>query len=197
MSGSSPNDARVDPSARATLDDRFAIASSASATERLNRPRHLVFLSVVLLVGAFVYLASALSDRASAVRTMKRQQRDADQIIATAEELAMFDERAASDPTSAFGAPIPMMLSRLEDYAKEAGLTQALSHRRGPGETKGGATMYRYPYEIRDPNLENVMLWLQKCVEGIPGVEVQSLRIRPEAQSWYVSVTLTRWERSQ
>lgn len=156
-----------------------------------------MLLSVLALIAAFVYLATTLSDRASAIRAMKRQQREAEKIIATAEELAVFDDRAASDPTSAFGAPIPMMLSRLEESAKAAGLTQALSHRRGPGETKGGATMYRYPYEIRDPNLESVMLWLQECVEGIPGLEVQSLRIRPEAQSWYVSVTLTRWERSQ
>lgn len=197
MNSTPPTSARVDPAARASLDDRFAIASSASSTERVNRPRHLVLLAVLVLIGAFIYLAAALSDRASAIRAMKRQQRDAEKIIATAEELAVFDERAASDPASAFGAPIPMMLSRLEELAKEAGLTQALSHRRGPGETKGGATMYRYPYEIRDPNLESVMLWLQKCVEGIPGLEVQSLRIRPEPQSWYVSVTLTRWERSQ
>ncbi len=197
MTSTLPTSARVDPTARATLDDRFAIASSASATERLNRPRHLVLLSVVLLAGAFLYLASALSERATALRAMKRQQSEAEKIIATAEELALLDERSASDPTSAFGAPIPLMLSRLEEYAREAGLTQALSHRRGPGETKGGATMYRYPYDIRDPNLESVMLWLEKCVEGIPGLEVQSLGIRPEAQSWYVSVTLTRWERIQ
>ncbi|MBX3317772.1 MAG: hypothetical protein KF902_13030 [Phycisphaeraceae bacterium] len=189
--------ARVDPAARASLDDRFAIASSASATERLNRPRHLVLFSLLVLVVAFFYLGSGIGDRASAVRGLKRQQRDAEKVIATANELAVLDARAAADPTSGFGAPMPDVLVRLERFATESGLAQGLSHRRGPGEVKGGATMYRYPYEIRDPNLENVMLWLQRCVSGIPGLEVQSLRIRPEAQSWYVSVTLSRWERSQ
>lgn len=197
MSVSAPMSPRVDPASRASLDDRFAIASSASTTERVNRPRHLVLLATLLLVVSFVYLASATSKRASAMRSMKRQQRDAERVIATAAELATFDQRASTDPTGGFGAPIPLILSRLEGYATEAGLTQSLNHRRGTGETKGGATMYRYPYDIRDPSLENVMLWIQKCVEGIPGLEVQALKIRPEAQAWVVTVTLSRWERSQ
>ena len=189
---------RIDPSARASLDERFEIASAASQAERENRPRHLVLLATVLLAASMIYLSVEASERATARRHLKSRLSEAERIEQMALELERLDNEVEENSAgSGVGTPMPNVLSELEDFAAEAGLRDELSHRRGPGRPEGGATLYTYPYELRDPSLENVMTWLQLSVDGIPGLEVQSIRIRPEVASWSVNVTLSRWERSQ
>lgn len=190
---------RIDPAARASLDERFAVASVAAASERENRPRHLVLVAAVLLAGALMYLGVEAGERATARRQLKNRVAEAEEIQAMTAELKSLDDQVAQNAAGAggVGQPMPDVLSRLEGFATEAGLQEQLSHRRGPGRNEGGATLYTYPYEIRDPSLENVMTWLQKSVEGIPGLEVQSVRLRPEPTAWSVQVTLSRWERVQ
>lgn len=190
--------ARIDPGSRASLDERFAIASAASASERENRPRHLVLLAAVAFAASLVYLSVQASERATAKRQLKSRVAEVERVEGMAAEIQRLDEQIAANAVgSGVGVPMPDVLSRLEGFATEAGLKDPLSHRRGPGRPEGGATLYTYPYEVRDPSLEAVMTWLQKSVEGIPGLEVQSVRIRPEPTAWSVQVTLSRWERSQ
>jgi hypothetical protein len=190
--------ARIDPGSRASLDERFAIASVASASERENRPRHLVLLAAVVFAASLVYLSVQASERSTAKRQLKGRIAEVDRVEGMATEIKRLDEQIAANAAgSGVGVPMPDVLSRLEGFATEAGLKDPLSHRRGPGRNEGGATLYTYPYEVRDPSLESVMTWLQKSVEGIPGLEVQSVRIRPEPTAWSVQVTLSRWERSQ
>lgn len=189
---------RIDPAARASLDERFAIASVAAASERENRPRHLVLGAIVLLVASLIYLSVEAGERGTARRQLKGRMTEAEGIEAMAAELVRLDQQVSENSSGGgLGTPMPDVLSRLEGFATEAGLRDQLSHRRGPGRSEGGATLYTYPYEVRDPSLENVMTWLQKSVEGIPGLEVQSVRIRPEETLWSVQVTLSRWERVQ
>lgn len=192
------NAPRIDPTTRASLDERFDVASAAAQAERENRPRHLVLLATVLFAASLIFLSVEASERGAARRQLKSRVVEAERIETMAMEIKRLDDQLAQNAAgSGVGVPMPDVLSRLENFASEAGMRDPLSHRRGPGRNEGGATLYTYPYELRDPSLEHVMTWLQKSVDGIPGLEVQSIRIRPEIASWSVNVTLSRWERSQ
>lgn len=189
---------RTDPARRATLDDRFALASAAAGSERRNRPTLAVTLAILVLVGSIIYLLTAMSDLAEARRVARRQSQEATRLVQMVEELRTLEAKASQTANDGLGVPITDILTRFERYATEAGLVQPLSHRRGPGEPRAGGTLYRYTYEIRDPSLSSVMRWFELVTSGIAGTEIQSLKIRPEqgANTWYVSVTLQRWERS-
>lgn len=188
--------ARIDPGRRASPDERFALAAAAAGSERRNRPRHLVIFATILLVASLIYLGVAVGERGRARAVVGRQTREAERLAAMAAELVKLEQQAAASATGGVGAPMSDLTSRLERFAADAGLVQPLNHRRGAGEPRGGAVLYRYPYDIRDPSLENVMTWFQKSVEGIPGLEIQSLKIRPEPNAWFVQVTFSRWERT-
>jgi hypothetical protein len=69
---------------------------------------------------------------------------------------------------------------------------------RTPVETKGaGVQRVRFEYRaVRDEKLEALLGWLGQATEDIPGLEVFSVTIKPEAAGWLMDVVFTRWERT-
>jgi hypothetical protein len=58
-----------------------------------------------------------------------------------------------------------------------------------------GTRQVQLTFDIRDPSMEALVQFMQRAVAEVPGLEVQSIQIKPEAQVWYLQVKFARWER--
>jgi hypothetical protein len=182
----------------ATPEERRAeLAALAARTRRANEPRSLVVLAGVgVLVSAVVLGLSVLSYVGAALEARAERER-AGAIATRVAHLRALGERASTDAADA-GESITRFRSRIDRAGVEAGLRDPL---RVPAEaipdidrTKG-TRQVQLTFDIRDPSMEALVQFMQRAVAEVPGLEVQSIQIKPEAQVWYLQVKFARWER--
>jgi hypothetical protein len=181
----------------ATPEERRAeLAALAARTRRANEPRSLVVLAGVgVLVSAVVLGLSVLSYVGAALEARAERER-AGAIATRVAHLRALGERASTDAADA--GESTRFRSRIDRAGVEAGLRDPL---RVPAEaipdidrTKG-TRQVQLTFDIRDPSMEALVQFMQRAVAEVPGLEVQSIQIKPEAQVWYLQVKFARWER--
>jgi len=109
-------------------------------------------------------------------------------------------EAAGSQDNGADGlAPISDFLSRVEGYARDAGLESKLSIPVPRRDRSRGLVRVRHVYtNITDPSLEHLFRWVELTQEKIPGLFVLSLTLKPAGnRGWSMDITFARWERGE
>jgi hypothetical protein len=180
-------------------DMRLALTSAAARAERANQPRHLVLLSAAVLAGALLMLALAWRSYAAARASLDDQRTQAARVVETAARLRALRQARDQDDGSRTGVASQQVLTRIEQLGREAGLRDRLVAPRTNSARPQGATAVRttWEYDVRDPSLGAIMDWCTRVPEQMPDLEVYAIRVRPEAQAWFVTVTFRRWERAE
>lgn len=184
--------------ARLTPDDRYELATRAQSQHRLNSPRHLIMLGLLLLVVSLIVLGVAWQTRASAIDSNEKAARDLVRIENLIEEIGALRAAQASSSTQDLFEPLPDILSTLQALGRRAELQNDVGIPRNPGSrTEGNAVLKTYPYSINDPSLGHMLDWVKLAEQEIPGLQVREIEIQPRNQAWSMSVVLARYERRQ
>ena len=190
-------------SGRLSADDRYELAAIAQNQERLNYPKHLIFVGLMLVGLALIIFIVGWRMRSSALKANSLKAVELASINELIDELNTLEATQANDPDQDLYQPIPDIFSRLERFATQAKLENKLvlpSGRRNTNRSRpitGNARQMLYPYTIRDSSLEHMLDWIKISTEQIAGLEVTDLEIKPAKQNWTMTVTLSRYERTQ
>jgi hypothetical protein len=180
--------------------DRFELASRAASTERSTRPRHWILLAGLLLVVALGTLVFAVRSSVEASDRLERQQSIFTQTLESVGRMKAL-QAAASSGGPRLSEPSTQVLSRIERAGIDAGLADPVKlprdTRKDAARPGAVALATRWTYEVRDPNLPVILAWLEACTRTVPGLEVQSVVVRPEANVWQVTAVFVKWERAE
>lgn len=185
--------------ARLSDDERYEQALAAAASERRNRPRHLLVVPLLLFMIAGLVLAFAIYSRESSRIRLEQQQQRLDRLVSGIVELR--ELRAAGQNSGPVGQlePIENLLSQMEGFATQAGLAEKpkLPQSRRDRTLGTGVVRQRYVYSgVTDPSLEALLKWLRISIDNVPGLSVYQLSLRPlPGRGWSMDVTFARWER--
>ncbi|MCA9277020.1 MAG: hypothetical protein KDA29_13445 [Phycisphaerales bacterium] len=181
---------------RLTPDDRFELASRAQGQQRLNAPRHLIVMGVLLLIISLIALGVAWQTNAAASKKNERAARDLVKIEGLITEINALKAARATNPDDDKLKPLPDILSTLQNLATRAGLQDVGLPRNQSSRPEGDAILKTYPYtNINDASLENLLEWVRLAEQDIPGMQVRELTLQPRPQSWSLSVVFARYER--
>ncbi len=183
-----------------TGPDRLELASKAASSERSKRPRHWILLAGLLLAGSLASVVFSWQSSRAAGLALSRQQTIAEDTLESAGRLRALQTAAASGGPS-ISEPTTQVLSRIERAGIDTGLRDPVKL---PKETRKdqarpgvAALATRWTYEVRDPSLPTVLEWIKASTQTVPGLEVQSVVVRPEASVWLVTVVFVKWERAE
>ncbi len=183
-----------------TAPDRLDLAAKAASAERSKRPRHWILLAGLLLAASLASVVFSWQSSREAGLALSRQQALAQETLESAGRLRALQTAAASGGPS-ISEPTTQVLSRIERAGIDTGLRDPVKlpkeTRRDPVRAGVGALATRWTYEIRDPSLPIVLEWIKASTQSVPGLEVQSIVVRPEASAWLVTVVFVKWERAE
>lgn len=181
-----------------TDDERYVQAMSAAASERRNRPKHLLLIPLLLFCVAGLVLAFALFSRETARLRLEQQEMRYDRLVAGVVQLRELNLKSRdSDGQNSLGEPITDLLSRMETYSTRAGLQEKPRVPQQRRDSTKGAVRQRYIYtNLTDRSLPALLEWLRISQDNVPGLFVYSITLRPvPSRGWSMDVTFARWER--
>lgn len=183
----------------ASEDRRLELAASAARARRSNEPRSLLLFAGLVLTVALLVATLAWRSYAGAAEALDLERQASVNALAKAAELKAMLAAGAATNSQAW-EPSTTIASRISGAGVEAGLKSAVGLPKGErtrGENKLGSKQVQYDYELRDPSFEALLKFMQAATQRVPGLEVHSVLIRPEAQEWFLRVTFARWERME
>jgi hypothetical protein len=185
------------PNLAAQEEARLAMAAVAARAERLNQPSILLYLAALLLLAALIFLGVEFRASLSASSHLSSEKSQAEETIQKAGRLKALREAAQAEPS--LSQPATQVRTRIEQAGVDVGLKNRVPlpttrTERPPGL---GSMQTRFDYEVRDEDLQRLLQWTQKAVTDVPGLEVYSISLRPEAHQWILRVSFSRWERTE
>jgi len=181
---------------RLTDDERYEQAMAAAASERRNRPTHLLLVPLGLFCIAGFVLAYAIYAHETTRTSIEQRRAQYNRLVAGVADLHDLETRAGSDSGVDTYGPIPDMLSRMEGTARDAGLEKPNVPTVRTDRTQG-AVRQRYVYSnIVHDRLDELLEWIRLSQERVPGLFVHSISLKPVAgRGWSMDITFARWER--
>jgi hypothetical protein len=181
---------------RLSEESRFELTLAAAAKERRNRPVAALVLAGLVLAGAAVFAMYAVGVRAGARSELRRALADqAESEVRAAEWVRMSQ---GGDQTPRVGGRSEFRVSRMEELATRAEMKNRPNAPASPEDkSRPGIVLHRHVYTgVQDPSLAALVEWVRLATEEIAGLEVESLKVRPEPVGWRMDVTFRRWERA-
>lgn len=184
---------------RLSPDDRYELAMAAAASERRNRPKNLILFPVAVFMVAAIILAYGLFSVESGRVNLRNQQARYNSLVQKVVQIEEL-ERSGQNAGGADGiTPITDFLSRAEGYAREAGVEPLPVVPSRRQDRSHGLVRVRYIYtNVTHASLGTLLAWVRLTVDGIDGVFVPSLTLKPAGpRGWTMDVTFARWERGE
>ncbi|PCI08244.1 hypothetical protein COB72_08690 [bacterium] len=186
------------PQGKLSPDDRYELAARAQNQQRLNYPKHLIGLGLLLVVVSLVVLVISWQVRSAAQEANTRVAYELTQIEQLITDIQTLEATQATSQDRDRGQPIPDMLSKFKRYGIQAKLENDIGLPKNPkSRPEGNARLMSYPYTLRDPSLEHLLDWVRISIDQTPGLGVTSMEIKPAKQDWTMTITLSRYERNQ
>lgn len=186
------------PQGRLSADDRYELAARAQNQQRLNYPKHLIGLGLLLVVISLVVLVISWQVRSAAQEANTRVAYELTQIEQLITDIQTLEATQATSQDRHRGQPIPDMLSKFKRYGIQAKLENDIGLPKNPkSRPEGNARLMSYPYTLRDPSLEHLLDWVRISIDQTPGLGVTSMEIKPAKQDWTMTITLSRYERNE
>jgi hypothetical protein len=187
----------------ASDEARLELAVAAAAAERANRPRWIVVLGVLLLIGATIYTLVQVSARTAAIIKVK----GAREATAQVERVKAQLDRESAKLTSRGTAPNPLMAAEIENNAHHARVILAGPVTDSPAAPLSSIGMRQVTYRARAINQDPLSLlnWLNIVQQNSPttGLEILETRFTPGAGTanntpgWNIDAQFTRWEKTR
>jgi hypothetical protein len=170
-------------------DQRYVLAAMAARRARRNRPRRLVAGSALVLIAAGMAAAWGSSERSAAAANLREARIER---LAVEQLVPQYQEALARGEQNPY-APVPDLVSRMEAYARDAGLDNPLPKAPSTGAPRGSLTETTVTVKnIQNRTLGPVIRWLDRVVDEIPGIEITLLQIIPNDRGWNVNVTFVK-----
>lgn len=183
-------------------DVRMELASSASSAERRNRPRGLIVLGGLALLGATGFLLYAWSAQASAAGARDAQASQLEGIRAEVNRLLALKARQGEQDVRL--APDSGIKPQLEALAEGAGMKPVIVQETTEGSPTGGVGRRKYTVMLEDQPASGILQWLAGAT-NISGLSVTMVDLSPDltappeteegARLWRGSVVFSRYER--
>ena len=181
---------------RLSEEVRYELAEAAHAAEQKNRPRSWLFLATVLFLIAGIFIILAIHSRQQALKVYYVQADRLAKVQNLQPQFAVIERQQNAGDSQAY-APLTNLLTRIEQAAAQAGLAEKPSIPKDISKTaSSGAVKHEYTYTMRDASLENLLAWIDKAKQNVPGLHVSGIKITPESKAWKLEVIFVRWERS-
>jgi len=185
---------------RLSEDERFELTARASAQEAGNRPRGLVILGGVLVLGSLLTAVLGWWSKASAEEHYRNRADEAFRVQRLVAEWRDLTQTETEGASSEKYQPIEGILSRMESLATRAGIKAVPQTPSQPNQPNiAGGEMKRYRYQnVRDDSLQALIDWMRLATTEIPGMELEEIsELKSEGNGWRMTVIFRRWERRQ
>ncbi len=158
---------------------RLELGMAASAAERANQPRWMIFVGVLLLLGACAFTLWAWGQRSSALAAANAERAKTKRLVDIRNQLEAESAKLAARATP----PDPRTGQHIEQLAADVGIgtpptvtDQVLS-----GMSVGGMQQRKYTARLMSEDPLNVFNWLTATQTSplTPGLEISRLVLRP------------------
>lgn len=188
---------RVPAHLTAIEDARLELASAAARTARRNQPKGMLLFSGAVLVGALIFLLTSVMSRQSALSRLEKSKQQAESAVQLAGRYKALRAASTASPTvQATGSQ--QIFSRLEQAGAEAKLERTVPLPKPPRTDKPpgfGSVQSKFDYTVTDKSLSAILRWLELSVAAVPGLEINSVSLKPDQHTWTIRVTFSRWEK--
>lgn len=190
--------AREAPIAEATREDLAgALAMRAQAGASRNRPRSLVLGACLVFVCGAALCLHGMSKASDALGRTQRARTQADKTMQSLAHLDSLIKRGAGEGPRIEGSS--QMLSKIEAAGLRAGYPApfpvGLTGNTPRRDISANQVTVRYN-QMKHADLDVLLAWVNGAVADVPGLEVLSLTVKPEAEKWSMDVRFARWERA-
>lgn len=185
-------------------DARLELVMAASASERANRPRGLVLLAGIVLVGAIIYAVMGISSRSAAAGEVATERSESDQVAQMVERIRGLQAAQALrglEPNSRIGPEIEALAESQGLKADPTGKKLVITESEVSGIAVPGIVQRKYRATLVGQEPEAILNWLNlvQSSEQTRGVEIFSISMKPEPLgsrgAWNLDVDFVRWER--
>lgn len=184
-------------------DARAALTAAANGAARANRPRWLIYLGALAVVGALLFTGYNVVRNVAAQKSLSNAQSQLAEVEAEVKKIKAIqaaDATVGGDRT----APDSRRAGKISRIGTECGLTIA-SENEGDdlrGAPSKAVKRKRYDYRLNNQPAAPVFTWLKRVTAELDGTQVNRIELSPAdgnngQPGWNVSVTFTRWERAQ
>jgi hypothetical protein len=181
--------------ARLSADDRFDLAMSASAREQRNRPRLWVVGSLVVLAVCSAVFLSAHGSRAAAARELGRETFQTRRTAELIGELRRLEAQRERPGQRAYATDLTFV-TNLQQAMRGTGIVNpSAPDRRDGAQVSDGVMIRHYSFQrLRAPSVETLLGAVRTIMDRFPGLEVESIKLEPQAREWTMNVTFRRLE---
>ncbi|MFT3683481.1 MAG: hypothetical protein QM783_00920 [Phycisphaerales bacterium] len=181
---------------------RAALTAAANGAARANRPRWLIYLGAVAVVGAILFALYNVTRNVAAQSALKNAQ---SQLASVETEVKKI--KAIQDADATVGgdrtAPDSHRLSKISRIGVECGLVIATESEGDDfrGTPSKAVKRKRYDFKVNNQLAAPVLTWLKRVTAELDGTQINRIEFSPAdgiegKPGWNVSVTFTRWERA-
>ncbi|MBY0310751.1 MAG: hypothetical protein K2W85_01635, partial [Phycisphaerales bacterium] len=158
---------------------RMELSMAASAAERANQPRWIVYLGVLLLIASCIFALWAWSQRSTALAQAERERLKTKRLVDLRNQLEVESSKLASRAT----IPDPRTGQHIEQLASTAGISTppTVTDQLLGGASVGGMVQRKYTARLNSEDPLNVLNWLASTQTSplTPGLEITRLVLRP------------------
>jgi hypothetical protein len=183
----------------AAPDASLELAMAAASAQNASRPRYLIVLASLLLVGAVAYLLWVITAQGAAAAQLNKAKVNLDTLKATIAQV-----RSVSDTASRqLYEPNQRVVNLLTTSAEQMGLPGVLPSTAADIRNVKGYVIKQYSVSLaeRDPSL--LLAWLKRVTNDseIPGLDLARVKFTPSfvldngKVGWNMEVTFRRWQR--
>jgi hypothetical protein len=179
-------------------DAASTLAMRAQAGLSRNRPRSLVLGACLVFVCGAALCLHGMSKANAALERTSKAQTQANNTLQALAHLDSLIKRGAGEGPRIEGSS--QMLSKIEAAGLRAGYPAPFPVGQVSNTPKRdiGANQVSVRYsQMKHEDLSVLLGWVQTAVTEVPGLEVISITIRPEAEKWSMDVRFGRWERAE
>jgi hypothetical protein len=173
-----------------TEDDRFDLQYAASATERRNQPRALVFIAGVVLTASLLAVVLGKGALGKVEASIRRESNREAEIARLITLLESTDETAQT----LVYKPDPRAKLKIKEATQNAGIANVSSEPTSSTRSlPDGVEHVDYAYRgLSSHSIKSLLGAVQASLNAVEGLEVMEIKLTPGNKAWTMDIKYTR-----